>query len=375
MATPEASEPSNEQRFMDSIVKHLGLTADDANDLRVFYTISQTATPAMAELFKVGLQLKTMDVLRQQLQKIDDLKAQNQRLVESAAATITTNKAIMLEINTVSKAAVFQEGRIAFDNESLVGSMKDLLRVRTTSDLLINLLRPDSRLNSRDFRKGLGLGATYGKQYGRKKLRGTMKESLSNAARTLLTKMVGSSDVGVLFLLRIAHLRGFARAHQDLLNEDDDAPVVNNDDDDDENAGATAPLAKKRKRKGTDLWSAFEAELRAKNKEFGADYKAPGWVDYIAGFIADERKLFKNDTLTLLPAEYKAKANAAVPATPSPTTRNNSAGLLADIGATPTPTPLGFSTATAQAGTTFAEPSWAVFGSFGMGSTSGFNGV
>ncbi|KAF7329539.1 hypothetical protein MKEN_00216700 [Mycena kentingensis (nom. inval.)] len=353
----ENQNEANDSLLVDAITTNMGIADGDAADLRLFYTMVQNGPSPMAEVFKTALIYKLIDIVRGQDTKIDSLRAQVQQLVDGAGTSITSDRSLMAEINAAGKAVVMQEGRIAFDNNSLLRDMKIELRNRTTSTLLLGLLDPNtpaSAASERSLRQGLGLGASYGKQYARRQIIAILNVALSKATRTISSKMLGHEDrITVPFMLRVLHVRGFGRDNEDLLAQDDDAPAA---DANDENQGGQQKKRKKKPSVGNDFFSAFKTDLLNKNKMWGADYKAPGWVGYLADLVAYERKRFPNDTLTLLPPKYMAKAVSSEPATPTPAARNQT-GFLAGFGAS----------ANAFASTSQASsPAWPTFS--GMGS-------
>ncbi|KAF7311167.1 hypothetical protein MKEN_01017900 [Mycena kentingensis (nom. inval.)] len=324
----ENANATNEQLVVDAITTNMGIPGSAA-DVRLFYSMVQNGPTPMGEVFTTALIFKLLDVVRIQDTKIDALTALVQQLIDAAGAAITSDRSLMAEINAAGKTVVIQAGRIQFDNNSLAQDMRNELRSRTINQLLLGLLDPNvqgSTASERNLRQALGFGASYGKQYARRQIIATMNTSLSSATRTMSLKLLGHDDrITVPFMLRILHMRGFGRENEDLLAQEDDTPPA---DTNDENQGAQPRKRKKKPAVGGDFFAAFEADLSKKNKEWDADYKAAGWVNYLADLVVYERKRFTNDVLKLLPDEYKAKAN-------EPPAAHTQVGNFANMPATP----------------------------------------
>ncbi|KAF8187058.1 hypothetical protein K438DRAFT_1973233 [Mycena galopus ATCC 62051] len=297
---PPNALQTNPSRFMDLLANTLKLDPDHRSDLQscldFFHSLPQDQLLAhgylQATLFQIVELL--LEIKADYTAMKDTLKEVQKSITENLDLT-TAQKA---EVTAVTKLMVWDPTRTNFENDDIVkASLEHLKKGQKTNGMKV--IFDSSQSRTRVLTRALGRSASYAKST----FRNFLNDSLDGSAATCLTvtttngmkKFTGSGEnVSPKHAIQLVILRQVGRDNRELLRRksnkrvhEDSPEAVNPTRDSDDSE--------------SQFWVVVTNFFEAKAKLWGTDRKSSGWSGYLDTAVAQERKLFPNDTIPLIP--------------------------------------------------------------------------
>ncbi|KAJ7019779.1 hypothetical protein C8F04DRAFT_1321119 [Mycena alexandri] len=312
--SPADPGPASDSRldpadFADSLCNTLGLNAKYRSDLQTFVNmLTGSRDDRIAMVYLMATNLYTQQIV---LDGRADYAAIAELLQDVKAAlsqNLDFTKEQRTEITLGCKIKVWDPKRIDFDNDAIRHDVLSLLKSHKNSNGLKAVFDAGGA-RVKTLGQFIGLQASYAKSIFRNHIRDSLSGCVTLATTGAMRKLVGSTEnITPVHAMRMLVLRHFARENKELLG-----PVQESNKR--ARVGEPGDADNRKPTRGTDSdswWPQVTIYFEAKNKAWTADLKSPGWTQLINELMANEKKLFPNDLIPLIPT-----VDICVPRAPS----------------------------------------------------------
>ncbi|KAJ6550709.1 hypothetical protein B0H10DRAFT_1968795 [Mycena sp. CBHHK59/15] len=268
--------------FADALCNTLGLNPKFRSDLHTFLTLLGSASRANAipMIYTMATNLYTQ-------QLILDSRADYAAIAEvmkGVKAILTQNldmtKEQRDEVTAACKLKVWDSKRTDYDNDDLKSDVLGHLKKHMASNRCEPIFSSKGQARLKALNQFVGLQCSYGKSFLRSHIKETLKSCLTLATTSAMKKLAGSTEnITPMHAMRMAIFSFSLSSKQ----------------------ATSVPASGRRGTDTNSWWPQMSVYLEAKNKELTTDLKSPGWTVHLDQLMANERRLFPNDIILLIP--------------------------------------------------------------------------
>ncbi|KAJ7207738.1 hypothetical protein C8J57DRAFT_1258028 [Mycena rebaudengoi] len=300
---------SDEDRvlFVDKLANTYGLGDSYRDELHSFLQLAWLLPQVQltVALIQQATTLQTQQYIRQLIDTCTTFKGSTDGLKSALMQAPQSMKDHTSVLNAACKLKMFDGLRIDFDNDAIKSDVLLYLKQRQDSNGLTGFFEEGSPRNKL-LKQSLGRSASYAKSSVRQHIIDSMVKNptdLTALTSLLARKCIGSADnAKPQHAIWCAIIRAVLRDNPELLKDIDketraaalkrkrNAPDTENND-----TNATE------EKKANDFWGRVSTFWNKKNAEWGPDLKSAGWMQHINKIITEERALYPNDPLPLIP--------------------------------------------------------------------------